>query len=395
SFWQKYLGMRAEFCDMSEIMRRVELNIFDRGEYETALKWIKSNLTEGFDKNKNPKTRTQKDADWDFCVKMTLICRDLMTGNPALAEAGFIEESCGRNAIAAGFQGQRQWTDFKPNADFTEAMLCTSYDWNGAREPFVFATENDSLNGAAMLFTHLLNQRASAFADVRTYWSPESVGRVTGRKPNGRAADGFIHLINSGAACLDACGEMKNADGEPEMKHFWEITGDDIRNANAATQFCPADLDYFRGGGFSSRFETKAEMPVTMVRLNIIDGLGPVLQLAEGHTLSLPSDVSDALWKRTDYTWPSTWFAPRTAGHGAFADVYSVMANWGSNHGAFTYGHVGADLITLASVLRIPVMMHNVANENIFRPHAWSAYGTNDLEGADYRACKNYGGLYK
>ncbi|MCL2708811.1 MAG: L-fucose isomerase [Defluviitaleaceae bacterium] len=395
SFFQKYLGVRMELCDMTEVERRIALGVYDRGEYEAALAWTKANIKEGFDKNgKKTKSREEKDRDWEYCVKMTLICRDLMTGNEKLKEMGFAEEACGRNAIAAGFQGQRMWTDHKPNADFTEAMLCSSFDWNGAREAFVFATENDNLNALAMLFQHLLGQRASAFADVRTYWSPESIERVTGWKPDGKAAGGFIHLINSGAACLDAAGAMKDAEGNAAMKPFWEISDSDIKATLDAVEFSPADLDYFRGGGYSSRFETKAEMPVTMARVNLVDGLGPTLQIAEGHTLALPPAVSDALWKRTDYTWPCTWFAPRTTGSGAFGDVYSVMANWGANHGAFTYGHIGSDLITLASMLRIPVSMHNVCAKNIFRPHAWSAFGTNDPEGADYRACANYGPLY-
>jgi L-fucose isomerase len=395
-FYQRYLGMRMEFCDMSEIERRVSQGIYDNAEYEKALAWVKANCKEGFDKNppEVAKTREQKDADWEYNVKMTLIIRDMMKGNNAFAE-NFKEESMGRNAIAGGFQGQRNWTDYKPNADFTEALLCSSFDWNGTREPMVFATENDNLNGLAMLFSHLLNQRAAAFADVRTYWSADSVERVTGWKPEGLAANGFIHLINSGAASLDAAGEMKDADGSAVMKPFWDITEADVKNTLEATTFAPADLFYFRGGGYSSRFETRAEMPVTMVRVNLIDGLGPVLQIAEGHTLHLPEKVSDTLWKRTDYTWPCTWFAPRVTGEGAFKDVYSVMANWGANHGSFTYGHIGADLISLAAMLRIPVAMHNVDSDKLFRPHVWSAFGTTDPEGADYRACANFGPIYK
>jgi L-fucose isomerase len=396
-FYQKYLGMRMEFCDMTEIERRVSKGIYDPEEYKKALAWVKANVKEGFDKNPSDlqKTREEKEADWEYCVKMTLICRDMMAGNPKLAGLGYGEEALGRNAVAGGFQGQRQWTDFKPNADFTEALLCSSFDWNGAREAMVFATENDNLNGLAMLFTHLLNQRAAAFADVRTYWSPEAVERVTGWTPDGKAAAGFIHLINSGAASLDASGAMKEADGRAVMKPFWEITEGDIQAALQAAEFCPADLYYFRGGGYSSRFETRAEMPVTMVRVNLVDGLGPALQIAEGYTLALPSAVSDTLWKRTDYTWPCTWFAPRLTGAGAFTDVYSVMANWGANHGAFTYGFIGADLISLAAMLRIPVSMHNVPAADIWRPHVWGAFGTDNLESADYRACANFGPLYR
>ena len=393
-FYRRYLGMRSEFCDMSEVSARVDKGIYDPEEYKRALAWVKAHIKEGFDINPNPKSRDQKDADWEYCVKMTLVCRDIMVGNPKLAEMGYIEESNGRGGIAGGFQGQRMWTDHLPNADFTEAMLCTGFDWDGVRKPYIFATENDNLNGLSMLFLHLLTQRAAAFADVRTFWSPEAMARVTGWQAEGYAKDGIIHLINSGACSLDAAGTMKDADGNPTMKPFWEMTDADVKATLAATEFCPANTQYFRGGGYSSRFETQAEMPVTMLRINLIEGLGPVLQLAEGYTCHLPEKVSDTLWKRTDYTWPCTWFAPRLTGAGAFTDVYAVMANWGANHGAFTYGHVGADLITLAAMLRIPVSMHNVPDGQIYRPHAWAAFGTRDLEGADYRACAQFGPLY-
>ena len=393
-FWRKYLGMRSEFCDMSEISARVEKGIFDQEEYKRALAWVKAKIKEGFDINLKPASREQKDADWEYCVKMTLVCRDIMVGNPKLAGMGHIEASMGRAAIAGGFQGQRMWTDHLPNADFTEAILCSSFDWDGKRKPYIFATENDNLNGLSMLLLNLLTQQAAGFADVRTFWSPESIKRVTGWQPEGRAKDGLIHLINSGACTLDASGSMKDNNGNPVMKKFWEINDNDIEASLAAAEFCPANTQYFRGGGYSSRFETKAEMPVTMLRVNLVEGLGPVLQLAEGHTCHLPEKVSDTLWKRTDYTWPCTWFAPRLTNSGAFRDTYSVMANWGANHGAFTYGHVGADLITLAAMLRIPVSMHNLHDSEIYRPHAWAAFGTNDLESADYRACAQFGPLY-
>jgi len=393
-FMQKYLGIRAEWADMSEVIRRLQLNIYDKDEYEKAYSWVRANCKEGFEINQNPHTREQKDKDWETSVKMTLICRDIMLGNPKLAQMGFIEESIGRNGICGGFQGQRQWTDFMPNADFTEAILNSTFDWNGNRQPVIFATENDSLNGISMLFTHLLNGRASVFADVRTYWSPDAVLRVTGEKPQGRAADGFIHLINSGAAALDGAGVQKGADGMGIMKPWWEVTDEDIKACLAQTAWCPANLQYFRGGGFSSHFATQSEMPVTMLRLNLIGGLGPVMQIAEGYTVTLPGEMHKILDERTDRTWPTTWFTPNLTG-GAFKDVYSVMAAWGANHGAFCYGHIGADLITLASMLRIPVSLHNVADSNIYRPHSWAAFGANDPEGADYRACKNYGALYK
>jgi L-fucose isomerase len=394
-FFGKYLGMRNEYVDMSEFIRRMNLEIYDAEEFEKAKKWVKANCKEGADRNSEDlrSDREQKDKDWDTVIKMTLIARDLMTGNPKLAEKGFGEEALGHNAIAAGFQGQRQWTDFMPNGDFMEAMLCSSFDWNGIREAFVVATENDSLNGAAMLLGHLLSNTAQVFADVRTYWSGDAIHRVTGKKLTGKAENGVIHLINSGAASLDGSGRQTK-DGKPVMKPFWEITPEDAEQCLGATSWEPANQGYFRGGGYSSKFLTKGEMPVTMIRLNILDGLGPVLQLAEGYTIDLPEDVSTALWERTDPTWPTTWFAPILTGKGAFTDVYSVMANWGANHGAFSYGHIGADLITLASILRIPVCMHNISDDRIFRPSAWSAFGTSDLEGADYRACGNYGPLY-
>lgn len=395
--FQKYFGLRAEWTDMSEIIRRIELGIYDHDEYEKLMSWIKANIKEGTDRNKPEKahSRKEKDAEWEYCAKMTLIFMDLMQGNPKLAEMGFEEESRGKNAIAGGFQGQRQWTDFRPNADFTEAIMNSSFDWNGKREQFVFATENDTLNAVTMIFLHLLTARASVFADVRSYWSAESMERVTGKKAEGLAANGIIHLINSGAAALDGTGEQKDENGNHTMKRWWDITDEDIKACLDATEFTPANVEYFRGGGFSSTFSTKGEMPVTMARVNIIDGIGPTLQIAEGYTVELPDDVNKALLDRTDPTWPSTWFTPKITGEGAFTDTYSVMANWGANHGAFSYGHIGDDLITVASMLRIPVSMHNVEKERIYRPHSWSAFGTNDLEGADYRACKHYGPIYK
>ena len=395
-FFQEYLGMRNEYVDMSEIIRRIDEEIYDKEEYERALQWVKENCKEGADNNppEMQKGRQEKDRQWEFVVKMTMIARDLMIGNPKLAEMGYEEEAMGHNAIASGFQGQRQWTDHFPNGDFMEAMLCSSFDWNGIREPFIVATENDSLNGVAMLFGHLLTDRAQLFSDVRTYWSPEAVKRVTGKAPTGLAENGFIHLINSGATTLDGTGQQTDKNGNPVMKPFWEITPDDVGKCLDATSWRPASLGYFRGGGFSSNFLTKGGMPVTMSRINLIAGLGPVLQIAEGYTVDLPEDMHHILDMRTDPTWPTTWFAPRLTGKGAFKDVYSVMANWGANHGAISYGHIGADLITLASMLRIPVCMHNVPEEKIYRPSSWNAFGTNDLEGADYRACMNFGPLY-
>jgi len=397
-FLQEYLGLRAEQVDMSEIMRRIELGIYDKDEYEKALEWTKKYCVpnEGFDKNREEKKkdRAGKDADWEFVVKMTLIFRDLMQGNPKLLEAGFKEESLGHNAIAAGFQGQRQWTDFRPNGDFSEALLNTSFDWNGIREAYVFATENDSCNGLTMLFEHLLSNRGVIFSDVRTYWSPEAVKRVTGKELTGRASGGMIHLINSGATTLDGTGQSKDAEGNPTMKQHWNMTEKDMEACLAATDWCPADRDYFRGGGFSSHFLTKGGMPVTMARLNIVKGLGPVLQIAEGWTADVDPEIFEKLNNRTDPTWPTTWFVPRLCDKPAFKDVYSVMNNWGANHGAISYGHIGADLITLASMLRIPVCMHNVDEDKLFRPAAWNAFGM-DKEGADFRACANFGPLYK
>ncbi len=393
-FLQRYLGVRAEWVDMTELLRRIDLQIYDQIEYEKALAWVKVNCHVGMDINTHPKEDAEKEADWQFCVKMTLIIRDILCGNQKLAEIGRYEEALGRNAAFGGFQGQRMWTDYKPNGDFSEAILNSSFDWNGAREPVVLATENDSLNGVAMLFGKLLTATASVFADVRTYWSPEAVERVTGHRPEGRAKNGFIHLINSGAAALDATGAATDESGCPSIKPWWKVTDGDIQAMLAATDWCPANLGYFRGGGYSSHFKTLAQMPVTLIRVNIIKGLGPVLQLAEGYTVTLPDEMHRMLDDRTDKTWPTTWFAPNLMGEGAFTDVYSVMANWGANHGAFTYGHIGAELITLASMLRIPVSMHNVCRAQIFRPHAWAAFGTQDLESADYRACTAYGPLY-
>ena len=396
-FIESYLGMRVESVDEVEIIRRMTEGIYDEAEFQKALAWAKEKCIIGFDKNPDElKMSEEKKAEqFEFVVKMAVIIKDLMNGNKNLPE-GCEEEAVGHNAIAAGFQGQRQWTDFYPNGDFAEAILNSSFDWNGAREPYVLATENDVLNGLGMLFMKLLTNKAQIFADVRTYWSGDAVKRVTGYEIEGKAkeADGFIHLINSGAACLDANGESKDADGNNVMKAWYDVTEEDQDAMLKATTWNAADNGYFRGGGFSSRFLTQAEMPATMIRLNLVKGLGPVLQIAEGWTVHLPDEVSDKLWKRTDYTWPCTWFAPRCTGKGAFKTAYDVMNNWGANHGAISYGHVGADLITMASMLRIPVCMHNVPEEDIFRPAAWNAFGM-DKEGADYRACAAYGPLYK
>ncbi len=397
AFIEEYLGMRVESVDEVEIIRRMSEGIYDEAEYKKALEWTKNKCKEGFDKNppEVQKSPEQKESDWEFVVKMMCIIKDLMNGNPNLPK-GCEEEMSGHNAIAAGFQGQRQWTDFYPNCDYPEALLNTSFDWNGAREPYILATENDVLNGLGMLFMKLITNRAQIFADVRTYWSPEAVKAATGYQLDGVAAasNGFIHLINSGAACLDACGEAKDDKGNGVIKPWYDITEEDQEAILSATTWNAADNGYFRGGGYSSRFETKAEMPVTMIRLNLVKGLGPSLQIAEGYTVKLPEEVSDTLWKRTDYTWPCTWFAPRTTGEGAFKSAYDVMNNWGANHGAISYGHIGADLITLCSILRIPVSMHNVPEDKIFRPASWNAFGM-DKEGQDYRACAAYGPLYK
>ena len=394
-FFEKYLGMRCEYVDMSEFIRRINENIYDQKEFEKAMDWVKKNCKEGEDRNPPGKQRSreQKDADWQFVVKMTQIARDLMVGNPRLAEIGFEEEALGHNALVAGFQGQRQWTDHFPNGDFMEAVLCSSFDWNGIRQPYMLATENDTLNGVSMLFGHLLTGSAQVFSDVRTFWSPDAVKRVTGYAPEGIAADGFIHLINSGPSALDGTGRQ-SINGQPAIKPWWDVTQEEADLCIKSTTWGPATTEYFRGGGYSSTFLTRGSMPVTLSRINIIDGLGPVLQIAEGHTASLPDEVHSVLNNRTDPTWPTTWFVPNLTGEGPFRDVYSVMANWGANHGAFSYGHIGADLISLASILRIPVCMHNVPENMIYRPSAWSAFGM-DPEGADYRACNTYGPLYR
>ena len=401
--FQKYFGIRAEWVDMTEIVRRITLGIYDEDEYQRALSWVKENCKEGFDCNAGkdlPEVITKSkvvpaDKDWEFITKMTMIMRDILYGNKKLDEMGWHEEALGKNAIAGGFQGQRNWTDWLPNADFSEAIMASTFDWNGKKAPTPFATENDTLNGTAMMLGTLVTGTAPCFHDVRTYWSPDACERVTGMKPSGVAENGFIHLINSGATALDGSGASRNSKNEPCMKPFWEMTDADIKACLDATDWCRANYEYFRGGGFSSHFRCRAEMPVTMLRVNVVEGIGPVLQIAEGYTADLPDEIHNTIDVRTDRTWPTTWFAPRLTGKGAFTDVYSVMANWGANHGVTVYGHVGADLITLASMLRIPVNMHNVPEEKIFRPHAWSAFGTEDLEAADYRACATYGPLYK
>ncbi len=393
NFFQDYLGMRNENIDLTEFLRRMDKEIYDKKEYENAIKWVKANCKEGIDYNDNAKSRKEKDEDWDKVVKMAIIARDLMIGNPKLKEMGYGEEAQGHNAILAGFQGQRHWTDYQPNGDFLEAILCSSFDWNGIRTSYLVATENDSLNGVVMLFGYLLTNTAQMFSDIRTYWSPNAMERVTGAKPYGMAANGLIHLINSGASALDFSGQQE-IDGKPAVKPYWEITKAEADKCLKATTWCPAIKEYFPGGGFSSEFLTRGAMPITVSRINLVKGIGPVLQLAEGYTVDLPEEVNKKLADRTNPSWPTTWFAPRLTGIGAFKDVYSVMANWGANHCASSYGHIGADLITLASILRIPVNMHNIPDDMVYRPSAWSMFGM-ESEGSDYRACKNYGPLYR
>ena len=403
NMFQKYFGIRPEWVDMTEIIRRITLEIYDPQEYQRAIAWVKANCKEGFDcnagKNLPEIIRRSKvvpaGKDWEFLVKMTLVIRDILYGNPKLDELGWHEEALGKNAVAGGFQGQRQWTDWLPNADFSEAIMASTFDWNGPKRPTPFATENDTLNAVSMMLGTLVTGTAPCFHDVRTYWSPEACQRVTGYKPEGVAKDGFIHLINSGATALDGNGAAVNEKGLHVMKPFWEMTEQDIQACLSATDWCRANYEYFRGGGFSSHFRCTAEMPVTMLRVNIVDGVGPVMQIAEGWTANLPDEIHTTIDRRTDPTWPTTWFVPRTTGEGAFRDVYSVMANWGANHGVTVYGHVGADLITLASMLRIPVALHNVPQEKIYRPHAWGAFGTQDTEAADFAACQHYGPLYR
>jgi len=395
SLFESFLGMRVETVDMSEFTRRIEEEIYDKEEFKKALRWVKANCKEGKDFNppKSQKTRAEKDKDWESVVKMALIARDLMVGNPKLSKLGYSEEALGHNAIVGGFQGQRQWTDHFPNGDFLEAILNSSFDWNGIRGPIIVATENDSLNGMCMLFGHLLTDAAQIFADVRTFWSPDAVKRVTGHKLSGQAANGVLHLINSGAAALDGTGQQ-TINGKPAMKPFWEITPQEVKKCLEATRWHPAMLEYFRGGGYSSGFLTRGGMPATMFRINLVKGFGPTMQIAEGYTVDLPEKVDRTLEERTNPTWPTTWFAPRLQDHGPFRDVYTVMNNWGANHCVMSYGHIGSELITLASTLRIPVSMHNVPEGEIFRPSAWIAFGARDLEGADFRACKNFGPLY-
>jgi L-fucose isomerase len=393
---ENYFGMRCEYKDMSEIIRRVQKGIYDKKEFDKAYEWVKSTCVQNEDvyNGADAKPQAELDQDWKYCVAMALIMKDMMEGSDAVKSLGWNEEGNGNNAIVAGFQGQRQWTDFMPNGDFMESILCSSFDWNGVRRPYVVATENDCLTGLSMLLGHLVTNTAAMFSDVRTYWSPESFKRVTGESLTGYAANGMIHLINSGATCLDATG-MQEIDGKPAMKPFWEITDEEAARCLGATKWTPSNLGYFRGGGFSSTFRSRGGIPLTMAHINLVDGLGPVLQIAEGYTCDIDPDAAKLIEDRTDPGWPSTWFAPILTGKGAFKDVYSVMDKWGANHGGSVYGHVGADLITLASMLRIPINMHNVPEEKIFRPSAWNEFGTADSESVDYRACKNYGPLYK
>jgi len=397
SFWEHWLGMRVEDIDMSEFLGRMNRSQYDQEEYELALAWVKQHCTEGKDYNdqRHLRTRDQLDREWSDSIKMALIARDLMVGNPRLAEMGLQEQAQGHGAAAAGFQGQRQWTDHFPNGDFMEAILNTSFDWNGKRAPYVLATENDALNGATMLFGHLLTNSAQIFADLRTYWSSDAVSSACdGYRLEGPAADGILHLLNSGPAALDGTGQQ-HSDGRPTMKPFWEITDDEVRKCLEATTWHPSLTEYFPGGGMSTRFRTAGGMPATMTRINLIAGLGPALQIAEGQTVGLPDHVHDVLDLRTNPTWPTTWFAPSLTGSGPFRSAYEVMNHWGANHCVMTAGHVGHLFITLASLLRIPVYMHNVSPDRVFRPTAWNAFGTENPESADFRACASFGPLYR
>ena len=397
AFWEKWLGMRVEDIDMSEFIGRMKKDQYDQAEYEKALAWVKKNCPEGDDYNgeSGQRSREQIDSEWSDSVKMTLIARDLMVGNPKLIEMGLKEQGQGHQAIASGFQGQRQWTDHFPNGDFLEAILNTSFDWNGKRAPYIVATENDALNAATMLFGHLLTNTAQVFADLRTYWSSDAVASAcSGYKLDGNAADGLLHLINSGPATLDGTGQQTSSDGKPTMKPFWEITDDEVEKCLKATTWHPSITEYFPGGGLSTRYRTRGGMPATMTRINLVSGLGPALQIAEGFTVELPNEVHDVLDQRTNPTWPTTWFAPKLTGKGAFTSTYEVMNHWGANHCVMTAGHVGHLFITLASILRIPVYMHNVSESRVFRPSAWNAFGTENLESADFRACQNFGPMY-
>jgi len=396
-FFQQYLGMRISYVDMSEIQRRMNKGIYDPEELSKAIEWFSNNCKEGVDYN-DPSlmhTKEQKAEDARDSIKLAIIVKDMMKGNQKLQDMGYEEEAAGYGAVAGGFQGQRAWTDQNANGDFMEAILNSTFDWNGRREPIVIATENDSSNAVSMLFGYLLTHTPQIFCDVRTYWSPETVKRITGEELEGRAKGGMIHLLNSGAAALEGSGCLTK-DGKPVIKPYWEMTEDDIKSCLQSTRWSPAMLDQFLAGGFSSTYSTKGEMPVTITRLNMVYGIGPVLQIAEGYTYEASPNIHMNLLGRTDPTWPSTWFVPNTIpGDAAYNDVYSVMESWGANHCSMSYGHIGSELITLASMLRIPVTMHNVETNNLFRPALWKAYGTKELEAADRYACAALGPLYK
>ncbi|CAP56600.1 L-fucose isomerase [Gluconacetobacter diazotrophicus] len=393
AFFRSWLDMRVQAVDMTELRRRLDRKIYDTAELETAQAWADARFRFGIERNARPRDAAGKREILSESLAMTLCIRDMMHGNARLAAMGWAEEALGYDAIAAGFQGQRHWTDQYPNADVAEALLNSSFDWSGARAPSILATENDCLNGATMLFGLLMSGKAQIFADVRTFWSPEAVQRVTGHRLEGKSAGGILHLINSGAAALDGSCAVRDAQGAPTIKPHWQVDEDDISALLAATDWCPGLEEYFRGGGFSSHFVTRGGVAFTMVRLNLVAGIGPVLQIAEGWSVDLPPAVHAALEARTDPSWPTTWFVPRLTGHGAFRDVYSVMASWGANHAVLAHGHVGADFVALAAMLRIPVCMHNLDEAAIDRPSLWGAFGS-DKEGQDYRACAALGPLY-
>lgn len=400
SFLQTF-GMGTVSVDMVAIRGRIDQGFYDHEELESAFKFMKKNFKFSFDESQGPRPRDLDELIRET-LRMTIIVRDLMIGNPKLASSkvgkaqGFkanVERAQGANAIMAGTQGQRQWTDLYPNFDVTESILNSSFDWNGFRAPFVVATENDSKNGIGMLAANLVSGGMSQlFADIRTNWTPESVKKATGKDISRIAPQGFIDKRNSGAGALeyalDLFGLVKGGAGMSVQDVAEAVRADAniqdrlIRDACAGTTYMTAALEYFPGDGLSSHFRTPGGIPMTAYRYNMI-GDELTCSVVEGATVELPRDVADCIGRITDRTWPETYWVPRGM------SSFEYMSRIGPNHDGNSFGLIGADLLTLNAMLRVPVDMHNVPREDIFRPTFWDRCG-----GDDFRACEKLGPVY-
>ena len=394
-----YLGMGTASVDMVAVKGRMDQGFYDHDELELAFNFMKRRFKFNFGEGQRPLT---PDGLLRDCIKMTMIVRDLMHGNPVLAKAsvgarqGFcadVERAQGYNAIAAGTQGQRQWTDLYPNFDMTESLLTSSFDWNGYRAPMIVATENDSKNAIGMLIANLLSGAPQLFADIRTNWTPESIKSATGVDVSKIAPLGLIDKRNSGAGALDYALDIFSTVKDGSQKTIQEVVQairagkriqqDLIKRAIEATTYEAAVLEYFAGDGLSSSFQTPGGVPLTAYRYNMVDNM-LTCSVVEGETVALPEDVISHISNVTNATWPESYWAPRDM------SSFEYMSRIGPNHDGNSFGLIGADMITINAMLRIPVDMHNVDKADIFRPTMWDRFG-----GDDFRACETLGPLYR